>query len=72
MTFSPKAERVAKAKGFDSAAAMYLWMRNQKLGKTTDTKSNAELAGKVNDATMMHPAKMIGFATDAMRDATDQ
>lgn len=72
MHFSDKAERVAKEKGFNNAAEMFLRMKQQQAGGTHQVTTMDKVKAGVEDAKSIHPASLLGHVNDRVTDALNQ
>lgn len=70
-TFSDKAEAVAKEQGFDSAEAMYYFMKQREQGSKVTVDAFDRALQSAKDASIIHPANLLQYVSDKVKAATD-
>jgi len=70
MKFSAEAEQVAKQQGFESAEAMYYFMKNRSQGATIEIDQFDKALASAKGASMIAPGNLLKYVSDKMDKAT--
>lgn len=72
MKFSPEAEKAAKQAGYQSAEAMYYFMKQQSKGATVEVDAFDRALADAKGASIMQPGNLLGYVADKMNKATNK
>ena len=70
MKFSAEAEQVAKPQGYESAEAMYYFMKNRSQGATIEIDQFDKALASAKGASMIAPGNLLKYVSDKMDKAT--